>query len=314
MATHSEHRRALLEFVRSQRGVDFTCYKQPTVERRLEKRLQATGATGYAEYLELLRASPAEVDRLLETVFINVTAFFRDPDAWVSLRRQVEEFFDAESAAPIRVWCAGVASGEEAYSVAMVLADHLGAAPFRSRVTVYATDVDDEEVALARCGLYTATQIEHVPAGLREAYLEPAGDRFTLRSDLRQSLIFGRHDLLQDTPISRVDLLICRNTLMYFNRETQDRTLARFHSALNDPGLLFLGRAEVPLNREYLFEQVDGSARIFRKVERVSLWERTAITRESADGHDGTARRLYEELNRASGRSSPVPSEDGAHG
>jgi two-component system, chemotaxis family, CheB/CheR fusion protein len=213
------------------------------------------------------------LDRLLETVFINVTAFFRDPDAWVSLRRQVEELFEVESAVPIRVWCAGVSSGEEAYSVAMVLADHLGAAPFRSRVTVYATDVDDDVVALARRGLYTATQVEHVPAGLREAYLEQTDDRFTLRSDLRESLLFGRHDLLQDAPIAGVDLLVCRNTLMYFNRETQDRTLARFHSALNSPGLLFLGRAEMLLGRRHLFEPVDGGARIFRKVERVSPQE-----------------------------------------
>ena len=149
---------------------------------------------------------------------------------------------------PLRVWSAGCASGEEAYTLAMVLAEMLGPTEFRDRVKIYATDVDEEALTQARQASYTEREVRGVPPELLERYFEPTGGRYVFRKDLRRSVIFGRNDLVQDAPISRIDLLVCRNTLMYFNAETQARILARFHFALADGGVLFLGKAEMLLS------------------------------------------------------------------
>jgi two-component system CheB/CheR fusion protein len=168
------------------------------------------------------------------------------------------------------VWSAGCASGEEAYSLAMLLAERLGLPAFQERVKIYATDVDEQALAKARQALYTVREVQPVPAELLERYFERQGDDYCVRKELRRQVIFGRHDLMQDAPISRVDVLVCRNTLMYFNAEAQARILARFHFALTDGGILFLGRAETLLSRGDLFAPVDLKRRISMKVPHPS--------------------------------------------
>ena len=143
----------------------------------------------------------------------------------------------------IRIWSAGCASGEEAYTLAMLMAEILGAEEFRQRVKIYATDVDEEALNQARQAVYSAKDVQLVPPELKEKYFEIAGNNYVFSQDLRRSVIFGSHNLLQDAPISRLDLLVCSNTLMYFNSETQGRIMARFHFALNDPGYLFFGKS-----------------------------------------------------------------------
>jgi two-component system CheB/CheR fusion protein len=171
---------------------------------------------------------------------------------------------------PIRVWSAGVASGEEAYSVAMLLSEVLGTSEYRERAKIYATDVDEDALTHARQGRAVEKDLEEVPASLREKYFEREGDdHYVLRTELRRSIIFGRHDLVQDAPISRIDLLVCRNTLMYFEPEAQARILARLHYALSEKGYLFLGKAEMLLRRDTLFVPVDLKQRIFNKLPRV---------------------------------------------
>ncbi len=164
------------------------------------------------------------------------------------------------------MWSAGCASGEETYSLAILLAEALGAETFRQRVKIYATDVDEDALNQARQAAYTDKDLRTVAADLRERYFEANGDRYVFRPDLRRSIIFGRHDLFQDAPISRLDLLVCRNTLMYFNAEAQHRILARFHFALNEDAYLFLGKAEMLLTHANLFSPVDLRHRIFLKV------------------------------------------------
>src|SRR5262249_28333444 len=133
-----------------------------------------------------------------------------------------------ETNSPIRVWSAGCASGEEAYSLAILLAELVGVDDFRNRVKVYATDIDEEQLAEARQAAYSDEALAGLPQDLRERYFETNGNKYAFRKDLRRSVIFGRNDLVQDAPISRIDLLVCRNTLMYFNAETQSRILSRF--------------------------------------------------------------------------------------
>ena len=266
----------LLEYVKSSRGFDFTTYKRASLMRRTNKRIQALGLEDFGEYRDYLEGNPDEFAALFDALLINVTSFFRDPEAWEYVTEHVvPQILDAKRPdAPIRVWCAGCASGEEAYSIAMLLAERLDPERFRARVKIYATDLDEDALNHGRQANFSAKQIEAVPEALARRYFEADGQSLAFRKDHRRSIIFGHHDLVQDAPISRVDLLICRNTLMYFNAETQARILRHFLFALNDPGFLFLGRSEMLLTRSNLFSPIDLRRRVFTK----------AATLEAQDG------------------------------
>jgi two-component system CheB/CheR fusion protein len=275
----------LLEHIRATRGFDFGGYKRTTLVRRVAKRMTQVGIKDYAAYLEFLEANPDEFTALFNTILINVTSYFRDASAWEYLQQEILPKIIAgkERYEPIRVWSAGVASGEEAYSAAMLLCETLGASEFRQRTKIYATDVDDEALSQARQGKAAAKDLEEVPANLREKYFEAEGDHYVLRGDLRRSIIFGRHDLLQDAPISRVDLLISRNTLMYFEAEAQAKILARLHYALTEKGYLFLGKAEMLLRRSELFTPVELKHRVFARVPKDTLKDRLVVLAQAGN-------------------------------
>jgi len=258
---------ALLDYLKGTRGFDFTAYKRSSLMRRIQKRLQAIGIESYDGYQAYLETHAEEFGLLFNTILINVTSFFRDPEAWGYLTTQIVPRIvsGSRSDSAIRVWSTGCASGEEAYTLAMVLAEQLGIEAFRRRVKIYASDVDDEALMQARHATYTASQVEDVPPELLSKYFERVDDRYLFHKDIRRSIIFGRHDLVQDAPISRVNLLVCRNTLMYFTRETQAKVLNRFHFALRNGGFLFMGRAELLLTHGELFTPVELKWRVFSK-------------------------------------------------
>jgi two-component system CheB/CheR fusion protein len=256
---------ALLVYLREKRGFDFTGYKRPSLVRRVRRRMGEVGIASFGEYQDHLEVHPDEFTPLFNTVLINVTSFFRDQGAWDHLRDALLPQVVAGAGPTIRVWSAGCASGQEAYSLAILLADALGAEEFRQRVKIYATDVDEEALAHARTASFTERELAGLTPAQVEQYFTVDGARWTFRKDLRRSVIFGRNDLVQDAPISHVDLLLCRNTLMYFNAETQSRILGRLHFALNPSGLLFLGKAEMLLSHSQLFAPVDLTRRFFRK-------------------------------------------------
>ena len=261
---------ALLEHLRRSRGFDFTGYKRSSLMRRVNKRMMMLGVAEYTSYVDYLEVHPEEFGHLFDTILINVTSFFRDPQAWEVLAAEMVPRLLAgkREGEPIRVWSAGCATGEEAYTLAMILAEALGPEQARDRLKIYATDADEPALARARQAQYEAGEIEAVPPELRDRYFEAFNGHFTFQKELRRSVIFGRHDLIQDAPISRIDLLTCRNTLMYFNSETQARILDRFHFALNDRGFLFLGKAETLLTYNNTYSAVDLKRRIFAKVPR----------------------------------------------
>jgi two-component system, chemotaxis family, CheB/CheR fusion protein len=250
--------------------------------------MQAVGVKTYSEFAQLLEQNPAEFDQLCNTVLINVTAFFRDGVPWDALASTiVPRILESKGPEePIRVWSAGCASGEEAYTLAIVLAEALGPEAFRSRVKIYATDVDEQALTLARHAAYDAKQLEGVPPELVEKYFARQDSRYTFRKDLRRLVIFGRNDLVQDAPISRIDLLVCRNTLMYFNGETQTRIIARFHFALNNGGFLFLGKSEMLLSHGDLFATVDLEHRVFEKVAANRAREQLLPLQRASEGQD----------------------------
>jgi len=286
----------LLIYLRQSRGFDFTGYKRSTLMRRVRKRMQSLTIENFEEYLDYLEVDPEEFSYLFNTILINVTAFFRDSSAWEYLAKEIlpNLIKNKKTSDQIRIWSAGCASGEEAYTLAMLLAEMLGTEEFRQRVKIYATDVDEEALNQARQALYFAKDVQAVSDELRQKYFEIIGNRYVFRQDLRRSVIFGRHDLLQDAPISRLDLLVSRNTLMYFNSETQGRILARLHFALNDNGYLFLGKAEMLLMHSNLFTPIDLKNRIFTKVSSVNIRNRLLVMANSVD--DESSSRLSRHL------------------
>ncbi len=286
---------ALLEYLQRTRGFDFTGYKRTSLMRRVARRMQTDGIDKYGDYLDYLEVHPEEFVALFNTILINVTGFFRDPEAWTYIGGEILPAIlnNRPAPAPIRVWCAGVASGEEAYSVAMLLAEAVGIDAFRERVKIYATDVDEQALAQARQASYDLAALESVPADLRTKYFEQAANTFVFRADIRRCAIFGRHDLIQDAPISRLDLLVCRNTLMYFNSETQSRILGRFHFALNDEGFLFLGKAEMLLTHASLFTPVDLKFRVFSKQPRTTMRDRLLVLAQTGDEEANNRLNLY---------------------
>lgn len=300
---------ALLDYVKRSRGFDFTGYKRSTLIRRVNKRMQVVNIESYSDYLDYLEVHPEEFNHLFNTLLINVTSFFRDRSAWDYLSSEIIPRITArkEPGEPIRVWSAGCASGEEACTIAIALAQAIGVEQFRDRVKIYATDVDKEALNEARQAIYLTRELGGLkPEEIEEFFETSDNQRYTFRKDLRRCVIFGRHDLIQDAPISKIDLLICRNTLMYFNAETQGRILARFHFALRDNGFLFLGKAEMLLTHANTFTPVHLKCRVFTKVPKLNLRDRMLIMAQK--GNDEAVNHLssHVRLREAAFDSSPL--------
>lgn len=256
----------LLQFLKESRSFDFTRYKRPSLVRRVRHRMHEIEVSTFEDYQDVLQLEPDEFTALFNTILINVTSFFRDPEAWEHLGTEIlPTLLSTTDGGPVRVWSAGCSSGQEAYSMAMLLHETMGSS-FRERVKIYATDVDEEALEHARHASYGERELAGLPEAYRERYFDAVGGRFVFTPDLRRSVIFGRNDLTRDAPISRIDVLLCRNTLMYLNAETQARVVNRLAFALRPEGVLFLGKAEMLLNHGAPFEQVDLRRRFFRRV------------------------------------------------
>ena len=259
---------ALLSYIQESRGIDFRGYKRTSLRRRITLRMAAVEVDSFADYQSHLEVDPGEFESLLNTVLINVTSFFRDTEAWEVLKAEVVPKLVARSEPdkPIRVWSVGCASGEEPYSIAMLLAEALGTTEFCNRVKIYATDLDEDALKTARLATYTPRDVEGVSPDLLDRYFERTSNHYVFERELRKCVIFGRHNVVHDAPISRIDLLVCRNLLIYLEAETQGVVLPRLHYALNPEGYLFLGKAETQLARSPLFRAVEMKHRLFTKV------------------------------------------------
>jgi two-component system, chemotaxis family, CheB/CheR fusion protein len=257
----------LLQELAELREFDFRGYKRATMERRFRKRMFELDQGSYAEYAAYIRNTPEEINELLNTILINVTEFFRDPPAWEILRQDilppiVEQL---KSGSTFRVWSAGCASGEEAYSIAIILMELFGEEISDFDVKIYATDIDEQELAVARRAEYSAEALRRVRPEWREKYFQGTGP-VRVRRDIRRMVIFGRSNLAQDAPISHVNLLICRNLLIYFDSSLQKQILQRLHYALEPSGILFLGKSESQLTNSRQFRRLNGRWRIFQRL------------------------------------------------
>lgn len=259
----------LLQGLVEERAFDLRAYKRSTLERRIGKRMGEIAIRDYAGYLEYVRNNPEEVNTLLSTVLINITEFFRDPQAWEYLRQKAlpDLLAHCKPGDSFRGWCAGCASGEEVYSLAILLAEHFGDRIGDYDIRIYATDIDDEALNLARRAEYSADKLRRVRSEWRDKYFHAAHSHYRVNREIRRMVIFGRSNLSSDAPISHVNLIICRNVLIYFGPDAQRQILRRLHYALEKSGIVFFGKAESQLTNSRLFAPLHSRWRIFRRAE-----------------------------------------------
>ena len=278
----------LVGLLRAHSGQDFASYKPATLVRRVNRRMSLKGLTNLDSYLDLLRSEPAEVQALVQDLLINVTSFFRDPDAWATLDDTVITHLvaDRQDGASIRVWVPACSTGEEAYSIAMLLTERTEAAHKRFDLKVFATDVVDSNLNVARAGVYPGAGVETLPPDRIRRFFEKLDGSYQIRRSLRDLVVFARQDLLREPPFSRMDLITCRNMLIYVEPEAQRRALALLHFALREGGRLFLGVAETIGRADDLFEVVSKKWRIYR---RIGPTRHDLVDFPSVGGHPATA-------------------------
>jgi two-component system, chemotaxis family, CheB/CheR fusion protein len=253
--------------LRAQTGHDFSGYKQSTIRRRVERRMAVHQIEQVEHYVRYLRQSPAEIETLFQELLIGVTGFFRDPEAYeVLAERVVPRIFANQSAkAPIRVWVAGCATGEEAYSIAILLQEHADTLGKEFNVQVFATDIDHDSIEKARAGVYPVNIAADVsPERLARFFTQENGAVYRINKSIRDRLIFAEQDIIKDPPFSRLALVSCRNLLIYMEPELQKKVVPLFHYALIPGGFLVLGNSETIGEFTNLFEAVDRKWKIYR--------------------------------------------------
>ncbi len=256
----------LLLKVKQQTRIDFSGYKEGTLWRRIERRMAAKHVTSLNDYMTLTESSPEELEHLGKDILISVTAFFRDPESFDALRMLVRGMLlSKQPGDEIRVWVPGCATGEEAYTIAILIAETLGPNAALHRIQIFATDIDLHALAIARKGSYADSALADLDPGLVVRYFQKVGNRLEIARHLRDMVVVARQDINQDPPFLRLDLVSCRNLLIYLQNDWQAKVLATFHYGLNPGGILFLGKSEGIFQQEALYEVVDKGARIYRR-------------------------------------------------
>jgi two-component system, chemotaxis family, CheB/CheR fusion protein len=259
---------SFLERIREQTGLDFSAYKRATILRRLQRRMAAVGVQTLPDYRRYIDRHPDEARQLAAGFLIKVTEFFRDPDLFETLREQVlpQLIVDARERGELRIWSAGCATGEEAYSLAMLLADLLGDEFATLPVRIFATDIAADALDLARRGIYPASALQDLPPDLINRHFTHLDGVYEVHRGVRELIVFGEHDLGRRAPFPRIDLVLCRNVLIYFTAGLQRRALQRFAFALRPGGYLVLGKAETvsPLPEFFALEQP--RLKLFRRI------------------------------------------------
>lgn len=273
--SESKALQALLQHLYARSGLDFTSYKMPTLQRRLHRRMVATKTGTLSAYRRYLLRHPDEYNRLISSFLIKVTEFFRDPALFGVLREQIlpeliasvrqRSSHQVGGWGELRLWSAGCATGEEAYSLAILVADLLGDELEQFSVRIFATDLDNDAIAFARRGIYSASAVASLPQDLVARFFDRVDGEYVVQKRVRALVIFGEHDLAQRAPFPRIDLVLCRNVLIYFTLELQKRVLQLFAYSLRDHGYLVLGKAETTSPLPEFFMPVQPSLKIYRR-------------------------------------------------
>jgi len=275
--TAPEEVREVLALLHQRTGHDFTQYKRPTLLRRIMRRVQVHGLADIRSYLEFLRDHPQEVPALLRDLLITVTNFFRDREAFEWLYREVVPKLFAGKGVndQVRVWVVGCATGEEAYSIAMLLCEYASRLSDPPRIQIFATDIDDKAIGEARECRYPQTiAVDVSPERLRQFFTKE-GEGYRVKKEVRELILFAGHNVLRDPPFSKLDLVSCRNLLIYLSREMQERVLGTFHFALLSHGYLFLGSSESTEGIPSLFVPIDKKHRIYTRRSTIAAVQTT---------------------------------------
>lgn len=267
--------RDVLTLLRVRTGHDFSNYKRSTVIRRVARHLQIHETDDLKVYLKILREKPEEVTSLLNNLLINVTNFFRDKAAFDALEQEViPALFHGKTARDqIRVWVAGCSTGEEVYSLSILLSEFAATLPDPPKIQLFASDVDDEVITAAREGRFTEAAITEIPPQrLEKFFVKEASEGYRISKKIREMVLFASHNILRDPPFSRLDMVSCRNVMIYLNRETQEQVLKIFHFALSAKGYLFLGTSETADNTPKHFSTIDKKNRIYQVSPSSGNW------------------------------------------
>ncbi|GAA0596388.1 chemotaxis protein CheB [Caenispirillum bisanense] len=257
----------LLLMVKNRLGVDFTGYKKTTITRRIRRRMAACRCESLADYLGYVTEMPQELEALRNDILISVTSFFRDDDAYEALARIIPDLVrDKKPGDTIRVWVPACASGEEAYSIAILLSETLGERLGNYQVQVFATDIDADALARARKALYPDAALKTMSRDMLSRYFLARGGYYQVVKSVRDMIVFAKHDLIQDPPFLRIDLISCRNLLIYFNAALQQKVINIFHYALNPGKYLLLGKSETIGTATSRFHTVDKKWKLFRRL------------------------------------------------
>jgi two-component system CheB/CheR fusion protein len=302
----------ILGLLRAQTGRDFSLYKPSTIGRRIERRMASRGLATLEAYAEHLSTDPNEIALLFHDLLIGVTSFFRDREAFAALAEQVIPaiFEGKEDGASVRVWSAGCSTGEEAYSLAMLLREHMDTLETRHRVQVFATDIDDHAIAAARAGIYPSEIAVDLSRERLDRFFTAAADgsSYRIQKEIREMLVFSEHDLVNDPPFSRLDLVVCRNLLIYMSTALQKKLVPLFHYALVPGGFLFLGSSESVGESNDRFSVLDRSWKIYQRRELaagttraplgrvLSLSTQASMLAEPADKRAPTRREITERI------------------
>jgi chemotaxis protein methyltransferase CheR len=260
----------LLDKIRRNKNLDLSDYRRPVLERRIEHRLHQTRCTNYWDYIMLLNKEPEEYDRLIGTLTIKVSRFFRDFNVFELVSKtilpQMISRKQAEMAKKIRAWSCGTASGQEAYSLAMLFYEALGRGLNGFDIQIIATDIDKKSLEEAQWGSYDRDALKKINPLLLFKYFTRAGDRYVVNDMVKSLVKFRYHDIVTGNTISDMDLVMCRNLLIYFQKELQEKILRKLHTALNNGGFLVMGNTEfIPLQMREFFDVVSLRERIYRK-------------------------------------------------
>lgn len=268
-----------------QTGYDFSGYKLKTIQRRIQRRMAVHKLITLDDYVTLLMSSSVEVEELFKDMLISVTAFFRDPEAFDALAVEIDRIVErCEAHGNIRVWVAGCANGEEPYSICILFQKAAARARKELSLQIFASDIDEHALGLARRGQYSANQVKDVEAEILQYYFVEKDGQYHINKRIRDQVVFARQNLIMDPPFSHIDLISCRNVMIYFNLETQRKILQTFHFALNPQCCLFLGKSESASNTcPELFEQHGKNTQIFMR--------RTLAASQKAD-HVISAKRM----------------------
>ncbi|NNE40144.1 MAG: PAS domain-containing protein [Marinicaulis sp.] len=267
--SHGDFLEQIVKTVRYRTGLDFSNYKRGTLLRRIARRMLITNSKTEESYLRLLVSTSDEVEKLHEDFLINVTEFFRDPEAFRFLDENViPKILDGKGAGDkVRIWAPGASSGEEAYSIAILLLEHLKSKDVIPKIRIFSTDIDRKMIEVARNGVYSAKIASAMPENILNEYFVGHQNGYRICKDVRDLVHFSAHNVIQDPPYSDIDLLVCRNLLIYFDADLQSRMLKTFHYALRPHGYLFLGTAEILTNIEKYFRIIDKKAKLFERLE-----------------------------------------------